>query len=405
MYPPDHQGGYELVWADAVAHLLERGHTVRVLCSDHREPAARTLQTGARYVDQDVFRELRWYWHDHRFPRLGVRARLELERANGEAFDRHVAELRPDVIAWWAMGGMSLSLIERARRAGLPAVAFVNDDWLIYGPRVDAWTRLARRLPVPAPLLERAVGVPARFEPARAFERIVFASEAVRESALEHLPLGATEVAYGGIDPAFLAESSPRDDWSWRLLSVGRIDPRKGIATAIEALALLPAQASLRIVGPGDARHLAELERAAMRAGVAERVHFDGPRARADLPQVYAESDVVVFPVDWREPWGLVPLEAMASSRPVVATGTGGSREYLSDGVNCLLFAPGDAAALAAALRTLASGPELRTRLCAAGLETARANTNEAFHARVEATLAAAAARASVPEVGQTGAR
>ncbi|MGI8803961.1 MAG: glycosyltransferase family 4 protein [Solirubrobacteraceae bacterium] len=384
MYPPHHLGGYELVWEAAVAQLTARGHVVRVLCSDHRETAVSASQMAAGDPAADVHRELRWYWRDHAFPHLGPREILELERANAATFDRHLDAFAPDVVAWWAMGGMSLSLIERARRRRLPAVAFVNDDWLIYGPRVDAWTRLAARLP--RRLLERATGLPACFAPAAA-GRMVFASEAIRRTAGERWSLPPNEVAYGGIDPVFLAAEQAPDDWSWRLLYVGRIDPRKGVATLLAALPTLPPQATVRIVGGGEQRHLRELRELAHRLGVADRVDFAGQLDRSALPAVYAGGDAVVFPVLWAEPWGLVPLEAMASGRPVLATGTGGSAEYLRDGENCLLFEPGDAAGLADRLGLLAADPTLRARLREHGRATARANTDATFNDRVEAVI------------------
>jgi glycosyltransferase involved in cell wall biosynthesis len=387
MYPPHHLGGYELVWRSAVEHLRERGHAVRVLTSNHRERVA--ADDAAVTTDTDAHRELRWYWHDHRFPRIGLRARIALERANARTLERQLDEHRPDVVAWWAMGGMSLSLVERVRRAGLPAVAFVNDDWLIYAPRTDAWLRFAGRRAVPRGALERLTGLPARFDPATSFDTVVFASDAVRDEALQHWPLRRFEVAYGGIDPIFLRAEAARE-WSWRLLYVGRIDPRKGIDTALEALALLPDAATLMVVGGGDREHLEALFALAQRLGVADRVEFAGQRAQAELPATYAAADAVVFPVRWQEPWGLVPLEAMGSGRPVVATGTGGSSEYLRDGVNCLLFAAGDAEALADRVRRLHAEPALRTALTAAGVETAREHTHAAFNARVEAVLAEA---------------
>ncbi|HEX3872820.1 MAG TPA: glycosyltransferase family 4 protein [Solirubrobacteraceae bacterium] len=387
MYPPHHLGGYELVWQAAVDDLRARGHDVRVLTADHREPDAAGLPEPA-----DVHRDLRWYWRDHAFPRLGPRARLGLERHNAATFDRHLDDFRPDVVAWWAMGGMSLSLLERARRTGLPAVAFVNDAWLIYGPLVDAWIRFATRPGVPADLLERVTGLPARFDP-QASAHFVFASEDTRRASLERWPsIAGSQVAHGGIDRTFLAGPVSPGDWAWRLLYVGRIDPRKGIATAIHAVGLLPADTTLRVVGGGDETHLGELRELADRLGLADRVSFDGARPRDELPGIYAAADVVVFPVEWAEPWGLVPLEAMACDRPVVATGTGGSAEYLRDGENALLHPPGDPAALADRISCLAGDADLRARLRSGGLATARAHTDEAFHARVEAVLANACA-------------
>jgi glycosyltransferase involved in cell wall biosynthesis len=252
-------------------------------------------------------------------------------------------------------------------------------------------------------VLERLTGLPARFDPVASFAIIVFASDSVRDTGLEHWPLGRFEVAYGGIDPIFL-RAQPLRDWSWRLLYVGRIDPRKGIDTALEALALLPDAATLTVVGGGDRERLEALRALAGRLGLAERVDFTGPRPQAGLPAVYAAADAVLFPVRWREPWGLVPLEAMGSGRPVVATGTGGSSEYLRDGVNCLLFPSGDVPALAERVRRLHADPALRAALTAAGAETARQHTHHAFHARVEAVLAEAVAarRASAAAITMT---
>ena len=144
------------------------------------------------------------------------------------------------------------------------------------------------------------------------------------------------------------------------------------MATAIEALRALP-DATLRIVGAGDPAEEARLRDLA--EGLA--VEFSGPVDRAALPAVYAQADATIFPVTWFEPWGLVPLESMAVGRPVIATGQGGSGEYLRDGENALLFEPGDAAALADRVRRLAAQPDLRTSLRDGGLRTAATLTEE----------------------------
>lgn len=391
MYPPHHLGGYELVWQSAVAALRAGGHEVRVVTTDHRQPGV----AADASADVDVRRELRWYWRDHAFPALSPRSRLALERHNREVLRRHLAELGPDVVAWWAMGGMSLSLVEQVRRAGIPAVGFVHDDWLCYGSEVDAWMRMfggrGRRL---ATLAERLTGIPARLDAGGA-ARWLFVSDFTRQRALERWDLPDTGIAHSGIDPSFIAPA-PERPWAWRMLSVGRIDHRKGIDTAIDALAGLPREATLTIVGEGDAEHLADLRAQVARLGLDGRVTFAGGRARAELPAIYAEHDVVVFPVRWDEPWGLVPIEAMACGRPVVASGRGGSAEYLRDGENALLAPADDPESLAGAVHRVAGDAALRAHLRERGLETARRHTSKAFDAAVIDAIEQAARPAAV---------
>jgi glycosyltransferase involved in cell wall biosynthesis len=74
-----------------------------------------------------------------------------------------------------------------------------------------------------------------------------------------------------------------------------------------------------------------------------------------------------------------------------VATGRGGSGEYLRDGENALLFEAEDPEALAGAVRRLAGEPELRARLLAGGMDTARQHTEDAFNQAVLRELTAAA--------------
>src|SRR5438552_15712263 len=81
----------------------------------------------------------------------------------------------------------------------------------------------------------------------------------------------------------------------------------------------------------------------------------------------------------------------MAQGRAVVATGSGGSSESLRDGETCLLFAPGDAEALAAAIRRLATDPARRVRLREAGLKTAPRHTEASLNEAVEQALMSAA--------------
>lgn len=365
-----------------MAWLHRREHPVRVLTTDLRLPGV-----DDPGQEPDVYRELRWYWRDHEFPAIGKLERLRLERHNRRVLQRHLGEFRPDAVMWWSMGGMSLSLIEQVRRAGVPAIGYVGDDWMEYGPRVDAWTRAWTRRRRLGRLAGWLSGIPTRVDPGMA-ATWHFNSERTLRAALEAgWSLERTEIIPSGIDEDVFRPAAEQQ-WAWRLLYVGRIDPRKGIATAVDALAHLPPEARLRTVGAGDERFTEWLRLRALELNV--ELDLAGPIPRQTLAGEYAASDVVVFPVEWEEPWGLVPLEAMAVGRPVVATGSGGSAEYLRDGVNCLLFAGGDARSLSEAVRRLAGDPPLRRRLREKGFTTASRFTERQVNAALERSLHAA---------------
>lgn len=390
MYPPHHFGGYELVWRSAMQHLRTRGHEVRVLTTDLRTDAGGPDDPGTH-------RELRWHWRPGGFASQTPRERVAMARHNHGVLRAHLDGFRPDVVAWWSMGGLTLTMIEEVRRRGLPAVAFVHDDWLDYGRGVDGWLRtFGGRKRAVAPLGERLAGIPATVDLGAA-ARWVFVSESTRARATAlGLGLRDTAVAHSGIDPR-LSDPAPEQEWAWRLLYVGRLDERKGVRTAVEALAELPAEARLRVAGGWDEEEARRLRELAERLGAGDRVTLHGQVDRDALHDAYGWADAVVFPVIWDEPWGLVPLEAMARGRPVVATGRGGSAEYLRDGENCVLFEAGDADALAAAVGRLGADAGLRSRLRAGGLDTAPRHTADRFNEAVERHLLDVAGKAAAP--------
>ncbi len=204
MYPPHHYGGYELIWESAVEALRGHGHAVRVLTTDLRK--ATSAPDAA-----DVHRELRWKHENGRFEASGPLDRLRLVRHNHRVLERHITEFQPTVVAWWSMGGLSLTLLEDVRRRRIPAVAFVIDDWLDYGPKVDEWLRTftGPRRSRGARLAEAAARVPARVDFANA-ATYLFVSEHTREKALAGgVRLDRTEILNAGIDPAFLTPSHP----------------------------------------------------------------------------------------------------------------------------------------------------------------------------------------------------
>ena len=132
---------------------------------------------------------------------------------------------------------------------------------------------------------------------------------------------------------------------------VARLEPEKGHPTLLEAwpqvLRAVP-DAYLLVVGEGSQREALEQQASALR--IAHRVVFTG--RRDDVPAVTAALDVAVLP-SYREAQGLSVLEAMALSRPVVASNVGGIPEMIDDGLTGLLVPPHDAPALASAITRL----------------------------------------------------
>jgi glycogen(starch) synthase len=373
-YPPHHVGGYEVSCRDVAERLVERGHEVAVLTSSLRQPGvADPPDEGSGAIP--VERTLTAWFRDDDLWDPPFRQRRRVERANQRALVAALDQHRPDVVSVWHLGAMSLGLLTTVARRRHPLVYAVSDDWLSYSVVLDAWTKTFRRWPRSvARAVEPIVGVPTTVPDLGRTGPFCFISEDTRRRAAEHAPwsMDDTAIVYSGIDGRLFtpdpAAPVPRP-WGGRLLYVGRYDPRKGIECAIRSLTHLPA-ATLEVQGTGDPGERARLEALARELGVAARLEL-GDASRHELVGRYRASDALVFPSEWEEPFGLTPLEAMACGTPVVATGVGGSGEFLLDGRNCLRFEAGDAVSLAAAVRRLAGDDGLRARLHAEGLRTA----------------------------------
>jgi glycosyltransferase involved in cell wall biosynthesis len=149
------------------------------------------------------------------------------------------------------------------------------------------------------------------------------------------------------------------------LLVVGRLEPQKGHRILLDALTAVRAETdSVCLVCVGDGGERAALEAQAARLGLGGAVRFVG--FRSDVPRWLAAADVVVLP-SFYEGLPLAAMEALAASRPVVATSVDGTPEVVVDGQTGLTVPPGDRGALAAAICRLLRDPLLARRLGQAG--------------------------------------
>ena len=224
--------------------------------------------------------------------------------------------------------------------------------------------------------------------PSRIREEAMLAKEADRivatcsEEVFELVRMGADlrriAVAPCGVDLGLFrpdGPAEPRPAGRHRMLVVSRLVERKGIGNAITALARVP-EAELvvaggppadRLDGDREARRLACL---ATRLGVADRVQLRGRVGQRDLPALYRSADLVVC-VPWYEPFGIVPLEAMACGAPVVASAVGGLVDSVVDGVTGVHVAPRRPDLLGPVLSALLADKARRAALGAAGARRA----------------------------------
>ncbi|WP_406725696.1 glycosyltransferase [Streptomyces sp. GD-15H] len=158
-----------------------------------------------------------------------------------------------------------------------------------------------------------------------------------------------------------------------RLLSVGRLVPRKGFDRAIRALAHVPEAELLVAGGPEEGLLFADpeaerLRKVAEECGVADRVRLLGCVSREEMPRLMSSADLVLS-LPHYEPFGIVPIEAMACRTPVVATAVGGQLDTVVPGVTGALVPTDEGYDLAAVVRSLLDDPALLARLGAAGRE------------------------------------
>lgn len=169
-----------------------------------------------------------------------------------------------------------------------------------------------------------------------------------------------------------MTTSERKERPSAKFSALSTLEPHKGIDVLIEAAALLKEEGrsiSVNIYGSG--RSETELRQLARDKGVDTTIKFHG--RTSDVQTVYENSTATLMP-SYIEPFGMVAIESMAIGTPVIAAAVGGLVEIIEERKSGLLFPPGDAAALAASMRTICDDAQLVNQLREAG--TARIDKN-----------------------------
>lgn len=301
---------------------------------------------------------------------------------------RHrMAETAPDVVHahFWMSG---LAAVSATRRLGIPVVqTFHALGTVKRREQGKADTSPASRVGH-----ERDV--------ARQAARVV---ASCADELRELVRLGAgperIDIVASGVDRALFSPTGTgarRTTSRRRLLVVGRLVPRKGVDDAIRTLRWLP-DAELVVAGGPDVDALAgdaeavRLRRLATELGVADRVVLLGRVEHSQLPELMRSSDIVVC-LPWYEPFGIVPVEAMACGVPVVGSAVGGLLDTVVPGVTGVLVPPRGATAAARVIRQLLDDEPRRRRLGLAGRTRSAAYTWETVAQQTERTYLRAVA-------------
>jgi glycosyltransferase involved in cell wall biosynthesis len=363
-------GGQNVHVAALAVALAERGHTVvvhtRRSCESQPESVSLAPGVTVEYVPAG--------------PAAPV-PKDELPPFMPEFTERLAARwaARPPDVAhahFWMSGQAAL---RAAASAGVPVVQTFH----ALGTVKRRWQGAADTSPAHRLETEREIGL-------RADMVLATCSDEVNELCAMRCSGTPIAVVPCGVDlSAFCPEGpvAPRTDGPL-VLSIGRMVPRKGVDTVIAALRQVPGANLVIAGGSEDDEEVLRLRELAEGYGLEERVNVIGSVPRQHVPALMRSADVVVT-VPWYEPFGMVPVEAMACGVPVVASAVGG---HLDTVAGCgVLVPPRRPRALARALKDVLGDPERRATLGAAGARRARerygwprvAELTEAVYAQV----------------------
>lgn len=346
-------GGQNVHVAELSAALCRQGHDVTVYTRREDAAAARSTTTEQGYrvigVPAGPARPLP---KDELLPHMGE---------FGAFLAADWRRERPDVVHahFWMSG---LAALAAARPADIPVVQTFHALGVVKRRHQGA----ADTSPADRLRLEQSI--------AQQTDRIIATcTDEVFELARMGVPRARTSVIPCGVDLDQFSLDGPRAAKSarHRIVSVGRLVPRKGFDIAITALASLPDTELVLVGGPDDGAIADDPEGRRLLAladelGVRDRLHMVGQVPRTEVAPLLRSADVAVC-TPWYEPFGITPLEAMACGVPVVASAVGGLIDTVVDGVTGSLVEPRSPAKLAAAVGDLLAAPEIRRQYGRAG--------------------------------------
>lgn len=293
------------------------------------------------------------------------------------AFISHLLRLHRteglDVVACasWFPAGLVAYLMWLFRKT--PYLVWVHgseivDDWRTPRRIVKSFLRPLKKL-----ILERSAGIVANSK----YTETLVLNQGVSPQLIHVVTPAVDTNRFTPSPPTAAAQSRYRKGASHCLLTVARLDPHKGHALVLQALATsLRDIPGIRYLIAGSGPMESALRKLAASLGVDTQVDFLGNVPDDDLPDLYRAADIFVMPsgvlpgrLDFVEGFGIAYLEASACGTPIIGGRSGGSAEAVVDGVTGILINPDDPVAIGMAIRGLIQDPVLAQRLGQTGRE------------------------------------
>lgn len=339
-YSWDAPGGVQSHVRQLSHHLTQRGHEVLVLAPGDDPFVRDDVSIVGRTFPVQV---------------NGSVARLCFSRASSRRVRAQLQAFSPDIVHVHDPLTPSTSMLATLH-ARSPVVATFHSYFALDHLEGRVYTAIA---PLLRPVWKRV-------------DRRIAVSKAARFSVCSRMGNVPVQIVPNGADvDVFSNASRAALPPGRRLLFVGRLEPRKGFPIALRAFAsLADSYPDLRFLVVGDGADRTAIQD--LPPHVRERVLMLGKVSHDALPTYHKAADVFISPATGQESFGIVLVEAMAAGVPIVASDIAGYREVARDGLEALLVAPADPAALAEGVRTLLDRPDLARALSARGLQRSR---------------------------------
>jgi len=361
LYPPHIGGGAEIILQRTAEGLQKRGCNVVVLATGP-EPGLSEDSLNQVKVYRAGLRN--FYWHytaqrPGRFARLGWHVRDHYNNGMREYVRDVIKAEQPDLVVCHNLSGWSVSAWDEITAAGLPIVQVLHDMYLL----CPSSTMFKKGKSCETPCFsckqfrrghDRRSAQVATVIGVSRFMLDTLKDQGYFKGAKAHVVHNCSPFEAPLIksrhETGVLAKEPLRFGY------MGTLSEAKGVRWLIEQFQRLPFDATLQIAGRGQLNDEVQLKALV----TSPNISFVGYQVPEEF---YSQVDVAVVPSIWKEPFGMVAVEACAHSLPVIASCMGGLPELIQDHLNGLLCNPDDPDSLGQAMLRLYEQPDLLARL------------------------------------------